>query len=164
MLLLKFIFSQKKLDNPYQGGISAYALSLLFIAYLGYRKYLLEKKKPLLLIEFFDFYGNQFNAVTTFVNIGCWLLNIHQPFFSKNYFGCNSLYIMDPVGRVGSNVSSNCSLFLLIQKYFKSVTQNISAHKKSLQSMDIGRLRDHLSSNNMYLSSLNLGDLTFLNY
>jgi non-canonical poly(A) RNA polymerase PAPD5/7 len=66
-LFLKCLLHKHKLDQPYFGGISSYALQILLLAYLQY------KGEPESIIDFIcgvcDFYGNDFNFTLTGIDV-----------------------------------------------------------------------------------------------
>ena len=79
MLLLKYFLSEKNLSNAYLGGLNAYGMSLLLIAFFEtYKGSLINQTN--LLIRFCEFLAADFNPN----EIQVWVNN--QPFSSRAEF------------------------------------------------------------------------------
>ena len=117
ILFLKYLLSKKNLSDSYKGGLNAYALGLLYIAYLEHNK----KKKELrcfdVLISFINFLVNKFdpNLYAVYLN------NNSSPFVSKQLFEFSYLVIFDPTSYIWKNVTPNGILFPKIVYYFQMV-------------------------------------------
>lgn len=66
ILVLKQIVYKAQMNNPYQGGLSSYGLTLLVLAFFQFQKFHKkynnsEKNVGKLLFDFLSFYGTQFN-------------------------------------------------------------------------------------------------------
>lgn len=75
MLVVKYYISQFGLNEVFTGGVGSYTLLLMIISFLQLREPKITKKKPsevdlgVLLVEFFELYGRNFNYVNTGISV-----------------------------------------------------------------------------------------------
>jgi len=67
---LKYLFAYKKLSDAYTGGINAYGLCLLYIAYLENKNLAQSTNHSSCLFGFLEFFTFEFMPEKTFVNLG----------------------------------------------------------------------------------------------
>lgn len=123
-LLLKQFLTQRQLNEVYYGGINSYSLTLMIISFfqLHPRKHASDPASAnlgVLLIEFFEFYGRQFNYMKVGISVndgGC--------YFSKDALGINGtgenglLFIQDPLS-LQDNASRGCYGFQQVKQAFE---------------------------------------------
>jgi len=60
---MKFIFALNAFSNTYGGGLSSYGLSLLYLAYLGFKNpEQVEENRGSILFDFIEFIGCEFSV------------------------------------------------------------------------------------------------------
>jgi non-canonical poly(A) RNA polymerase PAPD5/7 len=74
--VLKYFLAARSLNEPYSGGVGSFMLQLLIVAFLQHRERLAFNYRKqtvynlgLLLVEFFKFYGLDFNYFTTVISV-----------------------------------------------------------------------------------------------
>jgi non-canonical poly(A) RNA polymerase PAPD5/7 len=74
--VLKYFLAARALNEPYSGGVGSFMLQLLIVAFLQHRERLAFNYRKhtvynlgLLLVEFFKFYGLDFNYFTTVISV-----------------------------------------------------------------------------------------------
>lgn len=123
-LLVKQFLTQRQLNEVYYGGINSYSLTLMIVSFfqLHPRKHASDPTNAnlgVLLIEFFEFYGRQFNYLKVGISVnngGC--------YFSKEALGINGtgenglLFIQDPLS-LEDNASRGCYGFHQVKQAFE---------------------------------------------
>ena len=114
VLILKQFLTQRQLNEVYYGGISSYSLILLIVSFLQLhpRSAATESNPNLgvLLIEFFELYGRNFNYMKTGISV----LNGGQYFPKEDVQSTDGsdnslLYIIDPTSsEENANASRGC--------------------------------------------------------
>ena len=94
VLVLKQFLYEHSLNSSYRGGLSSYSLILWVAALLNSMKIVPENLGELL-VEFFKFYGNEFDPKAIGVNI----LN-GGSFFELEYPGYEAVVTIDPVNQL----------------------------------------------------------------
>lgn len=130
------MLAQRGLNDPYTGGLNAYGLCILLVAFLEFKNLEKEKDHSKIFFGFLDFLCHEFNSFQQVVNLGYHCVNVKEPFQSRGcYRKTDNLVIIDPTSVLGVNVTSNCLLFnkvidifLLQQKFFKQMKQEL-VHK-----------------------------------
>lgn len=124
LLFLKYYLAEKNLNNTYLGGLNAYGLSLLMIAFRESRK-ITKVDTGEFLMQFIEFVANEFHPGQTSVNLGPDLCNKETPFVSRSsqdpYAG-SAVYIQDPSTSHPYNVTQGLISWSLIQKLFIRIT------------------------------------------
>lgn len=74
--VLKYFLAARSLNEPYSGGVGSFMLQLLIVAFLQHRERVALNYRQqtvynlgLLLVEFFKFYGLDFNYFTTVISV-----------------------------------------------------------------------------------------------
>ena len=117
ILFMKYLLSKKNMSNSYKGGLNAYGLGLLYVAFLDHYKKKKETHFFECLISFLDFLCDKFDP-----NLYAVYLNGNStPFVSKQMFEFSYLVIFDPTSYVWKNVTPNGILFPKIVYYFRMV-------------------------------------------
>lgn len=123
-MLIKQFLTQRQLNEVYYGGINSYSLTLMVVSFfqLHPRKLASDPSTAnlgVLLIEFFELYGRQFNYMKVGISVtdgGC--------YFSKEALGINGtgenglLFIQDPLSP-SENASRGCYGFLQVKQAFE---------------------------------------------
>ena len=123
-MVIKQFLTQRQLNEVYYGGINSYSLTLMIISFfqLHPRKLASDPSTAnlgVLLIEFFEFYGRQFNYMKVGISVdngGC--------YFSKEEIGINGtgenglLFIQDPLSP-SENASRGCYGFQQVKQAFE---------------------------------------------
>jgi len=92
-LILKQLLCERNLNNVYTGGLSSYCLVLMIISLLQFTENLNQKNLGMLLLDFLEFYGKNFD----FTNYGISISGGGSHFLlSEEKFPPASLVIVDP--------------------------------------------------------------------
>jgi len=137
-LILKTFLGKKGFNDPFTGGLSSYALSLMVVASLNRSNEKIERNQHfdgsgyygLLLFDFLELYGKEFDATEDAVvclsgsNSGEYTICIGRRLYalSSPYTGADtsfmaSVVVDDPL-QAGNNTASTCFRFLELQKAF----------------------------------------------
>ena len=102
--------------------MNSYGLSLIYLAFLGFKDRKIEKLDlGEGFEEFMRFYAYEFDCSKTLINLGTAFQNYRNPFQEKSYYGGYSLFVANPFSMIFENVTPSCSLFPKIQECFKAV-------------------------------------------
>jgi non-canonical poly(A) RNA polymerase PAPD5/7 len=125
-IIIKFFLRQRDFNELFTGGLGSHAVLLMVISFLQQRrKFFLKpensKQRSLhsglgsLLVEFFDYYGNQFNFPTVGIRVanGGSLINIEQEILKRPF----AIMIEDPFSKM--NVASGSFLIYDIADSFR---------------------------------------------
>lgn len=110
ILFLKFLMAKSLLNDTYTGGLNAYGLCILLVAFLESKNLESSKNTANVFFSFLDFLCNEFHPLQHVVNLGYLCSNKKKPFQHKNFYGEN-LMIIDPTSLMNTNVTPNCRLF-----------------------------------------------------
>ena len=137
ILLLKYALNCNGLSNAYNGGLTAYGLSVLYVAYL--ESHLLSSDTDLFktLIGFLDFLCFKFNPETTAVNFTMGSELIKTPFVVKNIYENSLLVINDPSSIVFKNITPGCFNFNIVVEFFKRVLKGLCSIKEEQFNEDL---------------------------
>ena len=114
VLVLKQFLTQRQLNEVYYGGISSYSLILLLVSFLQlHPRYCATDTNAnlgVLLIEFFELYGRNFNYMKTGISLteGGYYFSKEELTQEPEYSGENAfLYIKDPISPM-ENAGRGC--------------------------------------------------------
>ena len=123
-LVIKQFLAQRQLNEVYYGGISSYSLILMIVSFFQrhprYKTSDHSANLAVLLIEFFELYGRQFNYLQVGISVvdsGCY-------FPKDSVSGSNGasdnglLYIQDPLNQP-ENASRGCYGYLQVKQAFE---------------------------------------------
>jgi DNA polymerase sigma len=179
ILVLKQIVYKAQMNNPYQGGLSSYGLTLLVLAFFQFQKFHRkysnsEKAVGKILFDFLSFYGTQFNYQTQYLQPSFFFdqeINPVQFKAQNSLAGNNSLVVIDPLN-VSNNVTRSSYRFQLIQNLFllslEEITDNCPLELETLHSKLLHNPQENIeleigSGNCNLLQRLFNIDLAFLN-
>ncbi|KAL1451547.1 hypothetical protein WDU94_005910 [Cyamophila willieti] len=172
VIVLKQYLLEKKLNEVFYGGISSYSLILMVISFLQLNTRV-DARYPncnlaILLIEFFEFYGCQFNYLKTAISI-----KGDGTYISKDKaatdFPPSILCIEDPL-TPGNDIGRGCYGVMNVKQAFEQayITLNqisnplsniLFTHKnilgKIINAMDNGVLEQRKQLHDMYMYSQN---------
>ena len=123
-MLIKQFLTQRQLNEVYYGGINSYSLTLMIISFFQLHPRNLASDPTtgnlgVLLIEFFELYGRQFNYMKVGISVSNGGL-----YFSKEALGINGtgenglLFIQDPLSP-NENASRGCYGFQQVKQAFE---------------------------------------------
>ena len=108
-LFFKFVLSSNHLANAFTGGLNAYGLSILLVAFLHQYSYENCTDIGLLALEFLNFLSNSFNPQYMGVRLTLNEYVCRQPFVPlKSLLIYANLVIMDPTTTKHRNVTPSC--------------------------------------------------------
>ena len=109
VLFFKFSLASNKLANAFSGGLNAYGLSILYVAFLVSNSLQNCAEIGFLALKFLRFLTYQFDPRTMGVRLNYNEIPIRQPFVPLNTLKmCAHLVIVDPTSRLVKNVTPSC--------------------------------------------------------
>ncbi|CAD5206614.1 unnamed protein product [Bursaphelenchus okinawaensis] len=124
VMVVKKMLAVYNLNEPFNGGLSSYALVILMAHYLNYNNHFLKKHKclGLILIKFLGFYGEEFdylNQAITFSADGTAVFTDKKSLQEKNeaFVGSSMLTIIDPMD-ASNDVGRGAHRMLVIKNTF----------------------------------------------
>ena len=131
VLFLKYVMHCNQLCITYKGGLNAYGMCILYVAFLEFKNKENDTNAFELLMDFLNFFANEFNPDVQAVCFGNMFSQIKNPFVSKSYFEPSYLTIIDPTSVVPKNVTLNCTMIKGIQAFLgeaHKIFRNVALH------------------------------------
>ena len=131
ILLIKYGLNCNGLSNSYNGGLNAYGLGILYVAYLESHEINSLQSNFETLFNFLEFICFRFDHKKQSIFFGKNFEYIKTPFTLKTNYE-TALVINDPSSVIMKNVTHNCFNFEIVLDYFKSIWESCSLIRFSL--------------------------------
>ena len=133
VILFKSFLARLELNNAYKGGLGSYAICLIIIAYLQFRKKSKREENIAdMLTGLLQFYGSEFNPATHGISTSnrqeedTW-----NPYFDiPNYLKTSPLVVLDPTQHFIKNITVSAFQISLIQNNFAKAAHLLSTAKE----------------------------------
>ena len=120
-LFFKFALGSNNLSNSFSGGLNAYGLCIMLVAFMDHFSYQNCTDIGFLALEFLKFLTIKFNPQMMGVRLGYNEHTIRQPFVSlKSLRICAHLVIMDPTSRLPKNITTSCYRVFQVLGFFSN--------------------------------------------